>query len=72
MALDFTAKDVIHKITAKFVHAFLPERGNPPTRAALSPSVWTGLVRRSRLWSGAAVVDVNVLREMMKNEKRHA
>jgi hypothetical protein len=25
MALDFTVRDVIHKITAKFVHAFLPE-----------------------------------------------
>jgi hypothetical protein len=25
MALDFTVKDVIHKITAKFVHAFLPD-----------------------------------------------
>jgi hypothetical protein len=25
MALDFTVKDIIHKVTAKFVPAFLPE-----------------------------------------------
>jgi hypothetical protein len=29
MALDFTARDVIHKITAKFVHAFLPNAKKP-------------------------------------------
>ncbi|MDR1470839.1 MAG: hypothetical protein LBT00_16295, partial [Spirochaetaceae bacterium] len=29
MALDFTVKDVIHKITAKFVHAFLPDAKKP-------------------------------------------
>jgi hypothetical protein len=29
MALDFTVKDIIHKITAKFVHAFLPEAKKP-------------------------------------------
>jgi hypothetical protein len=25
MALDFTVKDVIHKVVAKFSHAFLPD-----------------------------------------------
>jgi hypothetical protein len=29
MALDFTGKDVIHKVTAKFVPAFLPEAKKP-------------------------------------------
>ncbi|MHB9293180.1 hypothetical protein Holit_02301 [Hollandina sp. SP2] len=29
MALDFTVKDVIHRITAKFVHAFLPDAKKP-------------------------------------------
>ncbi|MDR1218936.1 MAG: DUF4469 domain-containing protein [Treponema sp.] len=29
MALDFTVKDVIHKVTAKFVHAFLPDAKKP-------------------------------------------
>jgi hypothetical protein len=29
MALDFTVKDIIHKITAKFVRAFLPEAKKP-------------------------------------------
>ena len=29
MALDFMVKDVIHKITAKFVHAFLPDAKKP-------------------------------------------
>jgi hypothetical protein len=29
MALDFTAKDIIHKITAKFIHAFLPDAKKP-------------------------------------------
>jgi hypothetical protein len=25
MAIDFTVQDIIHKITVKFVHAFLPD-----------------------------------------------
>jgi hypothetical protein len=29
MALDFTVKDVIHKVTAKFIHAFLPDAKKP-------------------------------------------
>jgi hypothetical protein len=29
MALDFTVKDVIHKITTKFIHAFLPDAKKP-------------------------------------------
>jgi hypothetical protein len=29
MALDFTVKDIIHKVTAKFVHAYLPEAKKP-------------------------------------------
>jgi hypothetical protein len=29
MALDFTVKDVIHKVMAKFVHAFLPDAKKP-------------------------------------------
>jgi hypothetical protein len=29
MALDFTVKDVMHKIAVKFVHAFLPEAKKP-------------------------------------------
>jgi hypothetical protein len=29
MAIDFTVKDVMHKITAKFVHAFLPDAKKP-------------------------------------------
>jgi hypothetical protein len=29
MALDFTVKDIIHKVTAKFAHAFLPEAKKP-------------------------------------------
>jgi hypothetical protein len=29
MAVDFEVKDVIHKITAKFIHAFLPEAKKP-------------------------------------------
>ncbi|MDR1220713.1 MAG: DUF4469 domain-containing protein [Treponema sp.] len=29
MALDFTVKDVIHKVTAKFTHAFLPDAKKP-------------------------------------------
>jgi hypothetical protein len=29
MALDFTVKDIIHKVMAKFVHAFLPDAKKP-------------------------------------------
>jgi hypothetical protein len=29
MAIDFTVRDTIHKITAKFVHAFLPDAKKP-------------------------------------------
>jgi len=29
MALDFNVKDVIHRIVAKFTHAFLPEAKKP-------------------------------------------
>jgi hypothetical protein len=29
MALDFTVKDVMHRIAVKFVHAFLPEAKKP-------------------------------------------
>jgi hypothetical protein len=25
MAIGFTVKDIMHKITAKFIHAFLPD-----------------------------------------------
>jgi hypothetical protein len=40
MALDFTVKDIIHKVTAKFVHAFLPEAKKPYyLRAVLQPEL---------------------------------
>jgi hypothetical protein len=29
MAIDFIVKDIMHKITAKFIHAFLPEAKKP-------------------------------------------
>ena len=29
MALDFTVKDVMHRIAVKFVHAFLPDAKKP-------------------------------------------
>jgi hypothetical protein len=29
MALDFTVKDVSHKVKAKFVHTFLPDTARP-------------------------------------------
>ena len=29
MALDFQTKDILHKITAKFVHAYLPDAKKP-------------------------------------------
>jgi hypothetical protein len=29
MALDFTIKDILHKIVVKFVHAFLPDAKKP-------------------------------------------
>jgi hypothetical protein len=40
MALDFTVKDIIHKVTAKFVHAFLPEAKKPYNlRAVFQPEL---------------------------------
>jgi hypothetical protein len=40
MALDFTVKDVIHKVTAKFVHAFLPDAKKPYNlRAVFQPEL---------------------------------
>jgi hypothetical protein len=40
MALDFTVKDVIHKVTAKFVRAFLPDAKKPYNLlAALQPEL---------------------------------
>jgi hypothetical protein len=40
MALDFTVKDVTHKVTAKFVHAFLPEAKKPYyLRAVFQPEL---------------------------------
>jgi len=40
MALDFAVKDIIHKITAKFMHAYLPDAKKPYTlRAVLQPEV---------------------------------
>jgi hypothetical protein len=40
MALDFTVKDIIHKITAKFVHAFLPDAKKPYyLRAVFQPEL---------------------------------
>jgi hypothetical protein len=40
MALDFTVKDVIHKIMAKFVHAFLPDAKKPYNlRAVFQPEL---------------------------------
>jgi hypothetical protein len=40
MALDFTVKDVIHKVTAKFVQAFLPNAKKPYNlRAVLQPEL---------------------------------
>jgi hypothetical protein len=40
MALDFTVKDIIHKVTAKFVHAFLPEAKKPYyLRAVFQPEL---------------------------------
>ncbi|MDR3115182.1 MAG: hypothetical protein LBU25_06640, partial [Treponema sp.] len=40
MALDFTVKDIIHKVTAKFVHAFLPDAKKPYNlRAVFQPEL---------------------------------
>jgi hypothetical protein len=40
MALDFLVKDVIHKITAKFIHAYLPDAKKPYNlRAAFMPEL---------------------------------
>ena len=40
MALDFTVRDVIHKITVKFVHAFLPDAKKPYNlRAVFQPEL---------------------------------
>ena len=40
MALDFTVKDIMHKITAKFVHATLPDAKKPYTlKAVLQPEL---------------------------------
>jgi hypothetical protein len=40
MALDFTVKDVIHKVTAKYVPAYLPEAKKPYNlRAVLQPEL---------------------------------
>jgi hypothetical protein len=40
MALDFTVRDVIHKVTAKFTHAFLPEAKKPYNlRAVFQPDL---------------------------------
>jgi hypothetical protein len=41
MASDFIVKDVIHKITAKFIHAFLPEAESPTTCAPCISRNWT-------------------------------
>jgi hypothetical protein len=40
MALDFTGKDITHKVTAKFVHAFLPDAKKPYNlRAVFQPEL---------------------------------
>jgi hypothetical protein len=40
MALDFKVKDIIHKVTAKFVHAFLPTAKKPYNlRAVFQPEL---------------------------------
>jgi hypothetical protein len=40
VALDFKVKDIIHKITAKFVHAFLPGAKKPYyLRAVFQPEL---------------------------------
>jgi hypothetical protein len=40
MALDFKVKDIIHKVTAKFVHAFLPTTKKPYNlRAVFQPEL---------------------------------
>jgi hypothetical protein len=40
MAIDFTVKDLIHKIIAKFVHAYLPDAKKPYNlRAVLQPEL---------------------------------
>jgi hypothetical protein len=40
MALDFTVKDVMHKVTAKYVHAYLPDAKKPYNlRAVLQPEI---------------------------------
>ncbi|MDR2433739.1 MAG: DUF4469 domain-containing protein [Treponema sp.] len=40
MAIDFTVKDVIHRIAAKFVHAYLPDAKKPYNlRAVLQPEL---------------------------------
>jgi hypothetical protein len=40
MAIDFKVKDVIHRILAKFVHAYLPDAQKPYNlRAALQPEL---------------------------------
>ena len=40
MAIDFTVKDVIHKIAVKFIHAFLPDAQKPYyLKAAVVPAL---------------------------------
>jgi hypothetical protein len=41
MAIDFTVKDVIHKIVVKFIHAFLPEAKNLTTCVHTTSRSWT-------------------------------
>jgi hypothetical protein len=48
MAIDFKVKDVIHRILAKFIHAYLPAAfpGNPAC------TLWGLLPLRNRLVPG--------------------
>jgi hypothetical protein len=40
MAIDFTLKEVLHKVTAKFIPAYLPEAKKPYNlRAVLQPEL---------------------------------
>jgi hypothetical protein len=45
MAIDFVVKDLIHKIIAKFIHAYLPEAKKPylPTHLTNMHTISCGL-----------------------------
>jgi hypothetical protein len=61
MALDFTAKDIIHKITAKFIHAFLPDAKKPYNlKAVFQPELDIhGIASKAEVYNIASVEGYN-------------